>query len=756
MKILLAKSAGFCFGVKRAIEIACETAADKKGNIYTLGPLIHNRHVIKMLGDYGIKETNDIEEIPPDSTLIIRTHGVSADIYRRLDEKGIQYIDATCPYVKKIHKIVHNYHNKGYKIIIFGNENHPEVKGINGWCNYSAFITEDPVSIEKIAIDDKTCIVAQTTSSKEIWGKIKKNAKTSCKDVLIFDTICKATYERQAEAKDIAQKSDCMVIIGGFHSSNTKKLYDECRKVCEKTYLIESASELPKSVFDTCIAGVTAGASTPEWIIKEVISIMSEEKAQGELSFVEELDKSLVDPKTGDIVKGTVIGITPTEVYVDIGFKADGVIPIDQITSDPDADIEQILKVGDEIEAFVYRVSDVEGTVGLSIRKLEAIEGRKKLESAMETKEVLKGTIAEAVNGGVIIRYNDARVFVPASLASLRYLKDLNTLVGQEVPFRVIEINRRRRKIIGSIKSVLQEEKERQLNEFWENAEVGKVYDGIVKSLTDFGAFVDIGGIDGLVHISELSWERIKHPSEVLNVGDKIKVFIIDMDKGKNKVSLGFKRKEDNPWIKAQEMFNVGDIVNAKIVRLVSFGAFAQLLPTVDGLIHISQISTERIPKVSSVLSVGQEVTAKITNIDWENKKISLSIRALLEQDAAAKKAQEPEQQAEAEVAEQTEETEQQVEAETAEQAQEPEQQVESEAAEQTEETEQQAEAEAVEQTEEPEQQAEAEAAEQAQEPEQQNAAEEEESGKEGIPENETKQAAHEDAQRESEQPDSE
>jgi len=630
MQILLTDCAGFCFGVERAVDIACE-AAKKGDNVFTLGSLIHNKQVTKKLKELGVEQIESIENAPNSSTVIIRAHGIAIDVHKKLESLNINFIDATCPFVKKIHRIVSNCYNKGYRIIIFGDELHPEVIGINSRCNYTAAIVQSTNELAEIATSQKVCLVAQTTSSKDGWEDVKAFVQAQFENALIYDTICNATFDRQEQAKEVAKKVEAMIVIGDKHSSNTKKLFEICSFICKETYLIETASELPQSVFDKCVVGITAGASTPQWIIKEVISIMSEEKTSNELNFAEEIDKSLVNLKTGDIVKGIVIGTSPTEVYVDIGFKADGVIPADQLTDDPNMPIEQLVNIGDEIEAFVYRVSDVEGTVGLSVKKLKNIAARKKLEQAAETKEVLTGKVIEAVNGGVIVSYADIRVFVPASMASLRFLQDLNVLVGQEVSFRIIENNQRRRKLIGSIKSVMEEIDKKQKDEFWSNAEIGKDYEGVVKSLTDFGAFVDIGGIDGLVHISELSWERVKHPSDILNVGDKINVFIISMDKEKNKVSLGFKRKEDNPWLKAQEQFEVGDVVTVKIVRLVAFGAFAELLPTVDGLIHISQISNERIAKPSSVLSVGQEVSAKITNIDWENKKISLSIRALLE-----------------------------------------------------------------------------------------------------------------------------
>lgn len=630
----MAKSAGFCFGVKRAIDIATDTAESSSNDIYTLGPLIHNDQVVNKLKEFGVNEINEISDIPQDAEVIIRTHGVSNKVYNELKSRNIDYIDATCPFVKKIHRIVYGHYNKGYQIIIVGDTEHPEVMGINGWCKDSAIIINSPEQFANISTLEKACLVAQTTFSLEMWEKIKKIAKNSCKEVLIFDTICSATEERQNEAKIIASNVDAMLVIGGRHSSNTKKLVDICRAVCPETYHIETLSELPPAVLHKCIIGVTAGASTPEWIIKEVISKMSEEKVienTNELSFAEELEKSLVTLKTGDIVKGTVIGITATEVYVNLGAKSDGVIPVGELSDDPAVLPEDIVKVGEEIDVFIVRVNDVEGTVLLSKKKIESIAGWKKIEGALESQEIITGKVVEAVNGGIIVLSNGVRVFVPASQASAKYIQDLNVLVGNDVSFRIIDLNPRKRKIVGSIKSVASEVLKQNLESFWTTAEIGKEYDGVVKSLTDFGAFVDIGGVDGLVHISELSWSRIKHPSEVINVGDTLKVNIIGLDKEKNKISLGYKKQTDNPWNIAEEKIHIGDVVTVKIVRLVPFGAFAEILPSVDGLIHISQISTERVEKPASVLSIGQEVQAKVTEFDLEKRKISLSIRALIE-----------------------------------------------------------------------------------------------------------------------------
>ena len=654
MSIKLARHAGFCFGVKRAMDIVLDTADGTTKPIYTLGPLIHNEQVVKHLESKNVFVANSIDEIADDSTVIIRTHGVPKAYHDVLKNKNCNIIDATCPFVKKIHKIVHDNYEKGFDIIIVGDANHPEVIGINGWCNNSAKIIASVSELSEIDTKNDACIVVQTTFSTKIWHEIKNFVKTSCQTVHIFDTICSATEDRQAEAVNLSASVDTMVVVGGKHSSNTKKLVDICKGQCSNTYHIETVSELPNETWVNRNIGVTAGASTPEWIIKEVISKMSEEKVMevtDEISFAEELEKSLVNLKTGDVVKGVVIGITPTEVYVDLGSKADGIIPVGELSDDPSVSPEDIVKVGDEIDVFVVRVNDVEGTIKLSKKKLDIIAGQKKLESAVETQEILEGKVIDAVNGGVIVLSNGTRVFVPARQAASKFVRELDTLVGTNVQFRLIEFNPRRRKIVGSIKSVSDEIVAKQLDEFWSTAEVGKEYTGTVKSLTNFGAFVDIGGIDGLIHISELSWGRVKHPSDVLKVGDTVKVFIIALDKEKNKISLGYKRAEDNPWEIIKTKIALDDVVKVKIVRIVSFGAFAEIIPNVDGLIHISQIANKHIDTVSSVLKVGDEVEAKVTELDLDSKKISLSMRALLEPEKVEESVVEPVEETTEEVA---------------------------------------------------------------------------------------------------------
>ena len=628
MEITVAKTAGFCYGVKRAVDKVYE-ALEQGKKIATLGALIHNRQVIDDLAARGVYAYDTPEEIPEECIIVIRAHGVGRDIYDRIGDRP--YIDLTCPFVEKIHKIVREHYEKGYKIVIVGDENHPEVKGINGWCGNSA----DVIYGRNVEIDAETakkavCIVAQTTINKEIFGEIVKNAKKTCNLPLIFDTICSATKDRQTEAAELAEKSDCMLVIGGRESSNTRKLFEVSSAVCKETYHIETSEEIPHKRYNKL--GITAGASTPGRIIEEVVKAMSE-VVKNEESF-EELLKQQEDSMTlsnGQIVEGTVMEVRSNEVIVDLGRKYDGQLAADQLTDDPSLKPSDVVKVGDVIKVYVVGVNDGEGKVVLSRKKVVATESWNKIKAAYEAGELLSGKIIKAVKGGVIALADGSQVFIPARQASERFVQDLSTLVGTTAEFKIIEIEERRKRVIGSIKEPLVAARKEREDKFWAEAEIGKKYQGTVKSLTSFGACVDIGGVDGLVHISELSWNKIKHPSEVVAVGDVLEVYIKDINEETKKISLGFKKFEDNPWEMAKSQLNIGDVIPVKIVRMMSFGAFAEIIPGVDGLIHISQIADRRIGKPEEVLTIGQEVNVKVTDLKWDEKKISLSIRALIQ-----------------------------------------------------------------------------------------------------------------------------
>ncbi len=629
----------------------------EKTKISTLGPIIHNGDVVKAFEDIGVYSYDNPADVPKDSKIAIRAHGVPKETIDDISARGYEYTDLTCPFVKKIHNIVGENYAQGCQIVIIGDKNHPEVIGINGWCENNGIITLDIPDINgKIDMCAPVCVVSQTTMDRATFEKIVNYLKNSCKSVQVFDTICNATNQRQTEAGEIAAKVDMMIVIGGKNSSNTTKLTAICKKYCKNTYQIENFGDLPQDINIPKIIGITAGASTPAAIIKEVVVKMEEMQKNIGDSFAaefEEYEKSLITLNTRDIVKGTVIAVTEAGVSVNLGYKSDGFVPASEVSDDSSADIKSLVKPGDEIEAFVVRVSDVEGEVTLSMKKLLTMKGAKEVEEAFETKAILEGKVTQVVNGGVIVTAKGVRVFVPASQASDRYLADLEVLVGTTASFRIIDIKvvRGRKKIVGSIKSVLEEQKAVLSEEFWSGVEVGKRYQGVVKSLTKFGAFADIGGVDGLIHISELSWSKIKHPSEVVKEGDVVDVYVISFDKETGKISLGFKNADDNPWKKVEEL-KVDDVIDCKIVRIVPFGAFAEIFPGVDGLIHISQVADKRIGKVEDELMIGQHVQAKVVEIDLENKKIGLSIRALLAKEEPAEEAPAAEEVAEAPVAE--------------------------------------------------------------------------------------------------------
>ena len=637
--VKIAEKAGFCFGVSRAVRITQE-GIDNGRKIATLGPIIHNSAVVESFNKQGARIIESPSVALPDETVVIRSHGIKKSEQEILEKNKIQFIDATCPFVKKIHNIVAEAYENKYDIVIIGDKNHPEVIGINGWCEDSARVidSEEQARNLEFRAEKTVYIVAQTTFERELWKKITKIIKKTCQSAIVFDTICSATNERQKYAAELAKVSDVFVVVGGKHSSNTKKLYQIAAPLSKHTFLVEEAGELPKDIMSLGDSfGITAGASTPEHIIKEVLETMVEEKntniqGNGEPTFAEAFEQSLVTLNTGQVVSGTIISITPTEVYVDLGYKADGIIPADELTDDPSANPADVVKVGDEVEVFVVRVNDGEGYVKLSKKKIDAIKGWQTIEAAYESGEILTGKIVENVNRGVIALVNGSRIFIPASMASERFMKDLQPLVGTEASFKIVNIreDRRGKKAIGSIKVVAQAERAEKAAAFMADVEEGKVYTGTVKTLTDFGAFVDLGGVDGLIPISQLSWQRIKHPSEVVKVGDQVEVTILKVDKEAQKISLGYKKIEDNPWEIAKRTFNEGDVVNVKVVRLVPFGAFVELIPGIDGLIHISQIANKRIGKPEDVLTVGEMVDAKITEIKWDEKKIGLSIRALI------------------------------------------------------------------------------------------------------------------------------
>ena len=636
MKLELARSAGFCYGVRRAVELA-EQAAAQGTPCVMLGSIIHNQAVIGRLAEQGLRSVKTPEEVPDGASVIIRSHGESRAVYKTLESRGAQILDATCPNVTRIHEIVRQAEEQGRRPVIVGTPDHPEVTAIAGWCR-EPVVVSGAEALEKWLLEapDRRnlpiTLVSQTTSTRKIWDDCVKKAKKECTNAEFFDTICGATSKRQEEARQLAEKCSMMVVIGDSQSSNTKRLAELCREVCPRVQLIESAEELDFTGLPQAdMVGITAGASTPAWIIKEVYDKMSEEIMEIEQSFAEMLEESIKPINNGDKVTGIVDSITPTEIQVDLGFKYPGYIPLAELSDDPTVKPEDLVKVGDEIEAYVMQVSDRDCQVKLSKKRLDMVKGWEEIEAASENETVVEGFVTEDNKGGVVVSVKGIRVFVPASQTGLPRETPMAELLKHKVRLVITEVNRARRRVVGSISKVQRAERAAAAEKVWAEIEDGKRYTGTVKSLTSYGAFVDIGGVDGMVHISELSWSRIKHPSEVVKVGDTVEVYVISADKEKKKISLGMKDHSQDPWTVFTSTYQVGDTANVRIVKLMTFGAFAEVVPGVDGLIQISQIADHRIEKPGDVLAEGDKVDVKITDVDMENKKISLSIRALLE-----------------------------------------------------------------------------------------------------------------------------
>ncbi len=636
MQIILAKTAGFCFGVNRAVKLTYELLEQGRP-VATLGPLIHNPQVVEDLESKGAITCDSVDDVPDGCEVVIRSHGVGQSVYDKISTRRLAYRDATCPFVTKIHKIAARAGAEGAMLLVAGDAKHPEVQGIVGHTTGKVEVFANLAELEKLLPEltqqKSIFAVAQTTFNVQSWETCKEFLKNQCTNAKIFDTICNATWARQQEAEDLSQKCDHMVVIGGHHSSNTQKLLQVAARHT-KAINVETADELDKDWLNGArIVGVTAGASTPSSIIEEVLNCMSEE-IRDDMSFEEMLAASEAKPLyAGKIVKAKVISVSPTECVVGIdGSKHTGIVKLSEMSHDPNAKMEDLVKVDDELDLVVVKTNDQEGVDTLSRVRFEAQKGMKDVSEAAENGTVMEGDVMEANKGGVVVNVKGVRVFVPRSQATMRRDEDYTKLVGQHVKLVITECAGR--KIVGSINKVTAEENKAKRDEFWKNVEVDKQYTGVVKSLTSYGAFVDIGGVDGLCHISELSWNNIKHPSEVVSVGDTIEVYVKSYDPENQKVSLGYKKEEDNPWEKLKNEYPIGSEFEAPVVSITKFGAFVRILPGIDGLVHISEISNERVNKVSDVLKVGDMVKVKLINVDFDRKRISLSMKACLDEAA--------------------------------------------------------------------------------------------------------------------------
>ena len=705
-QVILGETAGFCFGVRRAVDLAEETAKSE-GICATLGPIIHNRHVVERLERLGVSIIHTPEEAVPGSKVIIRSHGVGRETLEILAKQGVQVVDATCPDVKKIHRIIEAADQAGRQVVIVGEREHPEVVAAANWCK-NPFVVETAQDLEVWLFDGNRqetplSVVFQTTGDQENMERCRKILKKWCTSADFFDTICRATSKRQGEAARLASFCDAMVVIGGTNSANSQRLAEICQRHGAHVCFIEDASGLRADEFDEYdTVGIIAGASTPAWIIKEVYQTMRDEivtnteetlpttptetqedavlqpapevvkeivaeadsaaavpeetavpaePADGESAMEDEsfeamLEKSIKTLHTGEKVVGIVAAITPTEISVELGTKHSGYIPIDELTDDPEVSVEDLIQVGGEVEAYVMRVNDVEGTVMLSKKRLDTVKYWDEIDQARDKRIVVEGIITEENKGGLVAKVKGVRVFIPASQTGVPKDEPMSHLLRQKVKLRITEVNQSRRRVVGSIRMVSGEERREKAEKTWNEIEVGKRYTGKVKSLTSYGAFVDIGGVDGMVHVSELSWSRIKSPADVVKVGDEIDVYILSFDKEKGKISLGHKDPDLNPWKTFTDQYEKGSVAKVRIVKLMPFGAFAEIVPGVDGLIHISQIADRRIGRPNEFLTEGQEIDVQIIDIDYDKKNISLSIRALVEEPKEAPPADEFEESA--------------------------------------------------------------------------------------------------------------
>lgn len=650
MEIKLAKTAGYCFGVKRAVNSVYEQIEKYKDGspIYTYGPIIHNKEVVKDLESKGVLVINNLEELNKvgSGTIIIRAHGVSTEVYEAIEKKGLKIIDATCPLVKKIHHLVEEYSSKGYDIVIIGNAGHPEVEGIKGWSRSHTTIIGTQEEAEKFVhhSNNKICIVAQTTLNYNKFEDLVEKVSKKGYDILVLNTICNATKERQEEARQIAGEVDAMIIIGDKDSSNTQKLYEICKELCKDTYYIQTLDDLDLCrLQSTRCVGITAGASTPNYIIEEVHTLMSE------LSFEQMLEESLKTIRTGEVVEGTVISVKEDEIVLNIGYKSDGIITRNEYSNNPNVDLTTCVSVGDKMEAKVLKVNDGEGQVLLTYKRIAAEKGYKRLEEAFNNQEVLKAKVIQVMAGGLSVAVDESKVFIPASLVSDAYEKDLSKYANQEIEFVITEFNPKKRRIIGDRKKLIVAEKNEMQKELLGKLETGMAIEGTVKNITDFGAFIDLGGIDGLLHISEMSWGRIENPKKILKVGDKIKVLIKEING--DKIALSLKFDDENPWLNAASTYAVGSIIKGRVARMTDFGAFVELEPGIDALLHVSQISIAHVDKPSDALKIGQEIEAKVVDLNIDEKKISLSMKAIEE---AEPEAHEPSEDSENEQQEET------------------------------------------------------------------------------------------------------
>ncbi|MBO6192603.1 MAG: bifunctional 4-hydroxy-3-methylbut-2-enyl diphosphate reductase/30S ribosomal protein S1 [Clostridiales bacterium] len=645
MKVIRAESAGFCFGVKNAVETAYKMAEEHVDGtrLIMLGELTHNEKVTDDLLSKGFEIIDDASDVPAGSQVIIRAHGVTPEQKRILVEMGVTVHDCTCPFVTKIHKIVSDEAAKGRKIILTGTPGHPEVVGITGEAPESVSVISAASELDGLNIDpDNTVVISQTTFSTNAFAEICANIENKIAKDQIFDTICNTTVCRQKEAMRISEQVDVMLVIGSAHSSNTKKLFDVSVSRCCRTYLVRDAEDVRGLISDGKIkpddtVGVTAGASTPEAIILEVVQAMDEnekeilaDQEQTDTNFAEYIE-SIPQLRRNAVVKGVITKYDQDYVYVDIRDKSDGKIALREFAGDTDFNLDDAVANKQEVTVVIKSIKNTDQgkEIILSKSALDFEKNKQALQEAYENKTPVTAVITGSVKDGVIANYGGIDIYIHKTQIKMGEVKDLDSMKGQQIEILITKFDteKHRLRVSGSHRQILIQERKAKEEEVWNSIEEGKHYKGIVRSLPAFGAFIDIGGVDGLVHITELSWKRISKPSDVLSIGQEVDVYVKSFDKETKKISLGFKKEEDDPFYNIEERIPVGAIVKGTVVRLTDFGAFVQLEPDLDALCHVSQISNVRLKSPSDVLSIGQEVTAKVTSIKPAERKISISIK---------------------------------------------------------------------------------------------------------------------------------
>lgn len=691
LEITTAEEAGFCFGVKRAIDMAMEAVQDESDiKVYTLGPIIHNPQVVEKLEELGIRSVEDLSEIDS-GVIIIRSHGVEPKTIEQAENKGLTILDATCPYVKKAQKNAQLLMEEGYQTLIYGDQDHPEVKGILGATDYKALIVEGKNDLDEIDLQSKVGIVAQTTKSPASFKELIGLLLNRVKELKIYNTICNTTQVRQSGAENLADDVEIMFVIGGFNSANTNRLAEICSNTGTPTYHIETAEDIEWSWLENINKiGITAGASTPDWLIKEVIQAMSEEKKDLEIEEkeqeeIEELenqeendevietkeepeveeveaseetetdeaeesdtdeveeteeteeeevfqysDNDIANLEKGQTVEGTVVEINDQGVYVDVNYKTDGFIPLRELSNSDVSDPHDEVSLDEEIKVVILTLEDDEGNMILSKKRADQEVAWDEIEKIHENDEVIEAEVKKEVKGGLVADVG-LRGFIPASHVSIGYVEDLSDFVGQTLRLKVIEVDRNNNNVVLSAKKVMEEERAEAKEETLENLEKGQELTGTVTKLVDFGAFVDIGGIEGLLHISEMSWGRIDHPSSVLEEGQEVKVKVLEVDRENERISLGYKQLLPDPWEEFARKHYEGEVIEGKVTKIVDFGAFMEVEEGIEGLIHISQLSHRHVKTADEVVSVDEEREAKIINIDPEQKRVGLSIKELEE-----------------------------------------------------------------------------------------------------------------------------